>query len=62
MLVEEACAYRYEASICTLDVYGSQWTSTDTSLDGSRAGFEVTRELMSAHIVQCALVCEMAAD
>lgn len=28
-LVEEARAYRYEASIWVLDVYGSQCTSTD---------------------------------
>jgi len=27
--VEEARAYRYEASICGPEVYGSQWTSTD---------------------------------
>jgi hypothetical protein len=47
MLVEEARAYRYEASICGLDVYGSQWTSMDVLgwLPGPEAGAEVLAQV-----------------
>ena len=40
MRVDELRAYRYETSICALDVGGGP----RTSLDGSRAGFEINRK------------------
>jgi len=49
MFVDELRAYRYEASIVALDVSGR----LQTSMDGSPAGFEISRKFLSARVVQC---------